>query len=62
VDGLVNLFDFGIALAVGFLLAALSSLHLTTAVTKNGLARPAKDQVTITKDQTVVPVPTEPRG
>ena len=36
-----------------------SSLHLTTAITKNGLARPPKDQVTITKDQTVAPVPTE---
>jgi hypothetical protein len=58
-DGLVNLFDIGIVLAVGFLLAALSSLHLTTAITKNGLARPSKNQVTITKDQTVAPVPTE---
>ena len=58
-DGLVNLFDIGIVLAVGFLLAALSSLHLTTAITKNGLARPPKDQVTITKNQTVAPVPTE---
>jgi hypothetical protein len=28
-DGLVNLFDLGIVLAVGFLLAALSSLKLT---------------------------------
>ena len=27
-DGLVNLFDLGIVLAVAFLLAALSSLHL----------------------------------
>jgi hypothetical protein len=27
-DGLVNLFDLGIVLSVGFLLAALSSLHL----------------------------------
>ena len=58
-DGLVNLFDIGIVLAVGFLLAALASLHLTTAITKSGLARPPKDQVSITKDQTVAPVPTE---
>jgi hypothetical protein len=28
-DGLVNLFDLGIVLAVGFLLAALSSIELT---------------------------------
>jgi hypothetical protein len=32
-DGLVNLFDLGIVLAVGFLLAALASLHLTDALT-----------------------------
>jgi hypothetical protein len=32
-DGLVNLFDLGIVLAVAFLLAALSSLHLTDAFT-----------------------------
>jgi hypothetical protein len=31
-DGLVNLFDLGIVLAVGFLLAALSSLELTPAL------------------------------
>lgn len=32
-DGLVNLFDLGIVLAVAFLLAALSSLDLTEALT-----------------------------
>jgi hypothetical protein len=57
-DGLVNMFDIGIVLAVGFLLAALSSLNLTTALTKTGLARPPSNQVTVTKDQTVAPVPT----
>ena len=31
-DGLVNLFDIGIILSVAFLLAALSSLNLTTDV------------------------------
>jgi hypothetical protein len=36
-DGLVNLFDLGIVLSVAFLLAALSSLNLTKAITKNGL-------------------------
>ncbi|HVO53381.1 MAG TPA: DUF2149 domain-containing protein [Solirubrobacterales bacterium] len=32
-DGLVNLFDLGIVLSVAFLLAALSSLNLTGALT-----------------------------
>jgi hypothetical protein len=32
-DGLVNLFDLGIVLAVAFLLAALSSLRLTSILT-----------------------------
>ena len=32
-DGLVNLFDLGIVLSVAFLLAALSSLNLTSAIT-----------------------------
>jgi hypothetical protein len=32
-DGLVNLFDLGIVLSVAFLLAALSSLHLTSTLT-----------------------------
>ena len=32
-DGLVNLFDLGIVLSVAFLLAALSSLDLTDAIT-----------------------------
>ena len=33
-DGLVNLFDLGIVLSVAFLLAALSSLDLTSTVLK----------------------------
>jgi hypothetical protein len=40
-DGLVNLFDVGIVLAVGFLLAALASLHLTGTINHGGLHRPA---------------------
>jgi Uncharacterized conserved protein len=35
-DGLVNLFDIGIILSVAFLLAALSSLNLTTDVIDSG--------------------------
>ena len=34
-DGLVNLFDLGVVLAVAFLLAALSSLELTDLITRN---------------------------
>jgi len=37
-DGLVNLFDLGIVLSVAFLLAALSSLDLTSALTGSGRA------------------------
>jgi hypothetical protein len=49
-DGLVNLFDLGIVLSVAFLLAALSSLDLTSAITggKSGQgahARPANSVV-----------------
>ena len=34
-DGLVNMFDVGLVLAVAFLLAALKSAHLTDLLTKN---------------------------
>ena len=40
-DGLVNLFDLGIVLSVAFLLAALSSLHLSGTITRTGLRAPA---------------------
>jgi hypothetical protein len=36
-DGLVNLFDLGIVLAVAFLLAALQSVHLTDLLTKKNV-------------------------
>ncbi|HEY5317970.1 MAG TPA: DUF2149 domain-containing protein [Solirubrobacteraceae bacterium] len=56
-DGLVNLFDLGIVLAVAFLLAALSSLHLGGAITRHGLrANPVK-QIQIEPGQTVAPLP-----
>ena len=38
-DGLVNLFDLGIVLSLAFLLAALSSLNLTSAITGKEAAR-----------------------
>ena len=56
-DGLVNLFDLGIVLSVAFLLAALSSLNLSSALTKPGQDRAPKDAVTVTPKQTSGPVP-----
>jgi hypothetical protein len=56
-DGLVNLFDLGIVLSVAFLLAALSSLHLGSAITRHGLhATPAR-AIYIQRGQTVAPLP-----
>jgi hypothetical protein len=54
-DGLVNLFDLGIVLSVAFLLAALSSLHLGSSITKHGL-KPI-NQVTVKPGQKVAPLP-----
>ncbi len=59
-DGLVNLFDLGIVLAVAFLLAALSSLHLGSAITKHGLRAVRSRQITIAPGQKVTTLP--PRG
>jgi len=56
-DGLVNLFDLGIVLAVAFLLAALSSLHLTQTITRNGLKSPAQ-AITLKPGEKVAPLPT----
>jgi hypothetical protein len=51
-DGLVNLFDIGVVLAVAFLLAALSSLKLTDLLTQSDVtvvrSRPG-DQTVIVK-------------
>jgi hypothetical protein len=56
-DGLVNLFDLGIVLSVAFLLAALSSLHLSEAITKNGLKTPSKE-IQLKPGEKVAPLPT----
>jgi hypothetical protein len=56
-DGLVNLFDLGIVLAVAFLLAALASLNLTKAITKSGLAKVAPDTIQVAPGQTVKNLP-----
>ncbi len=58
-DGLVNMFDIGIVLAVGFLLAALSSLGLSDAVNENGLTKPTLEQIPLQPGQTPQPVPSE---
>lgn len=61
-DGLVNLFDLGIVLSVAFLLAALSSLDLTSAFTERAKADRARaqEQVVADRDQTVEPLKLEP--
>lgn len=56
-DGLVNMFDIGIVLAVAFLLAALSSLGLEGAVSDKGLVKPALGEVTSEPGETVKDVP-----
>jgi hypothetical protein len=56
-DGLVNLFDLGIVLAVAFLLAALSSLHLSGTITRNGLRAVPTQAVVVAPGQKVAPLP-----
>jgi hypothetical protein len=63
-DGLVNLFDLGIVLSVAFLLAALSSLDLTSAITgkastEQSRTRPA-DAVVAGEDDQVKQVELKP--
>ena len=58
-DGLVNLFDLGIVLAVAFLLAALSSLKLTSALIHHTHAAP-QNPIAITKNQTTHPLHLKP--
>ena len=50
-DGLVNMFDLGIVLAVAFLLAALSSLHLTNNLIHHRPAA-APNAITAKKNET----------
>ena len=54
-EGLVNMFDIGIVLALAFLLAALASAHLTSTITTSGL-RP-KDTITVPPGAAVQTVP-----
>ncbi len=63
-DGLVNLFDIGIVLAVAFLLAALSSLNLTAVDRPQRATRP-NNAITVPPGGAVHTVPrqrTEHRG
>ena len=57
-DGLVNMFDIGIVLSLGFLLAALSALKLSSAITEDGLKRDS-NQIRVQQDATVKPVPAD---
>jgi len=56
-DGLVNLFDLGIVLAVAFLLAALASLNLTGTLTNHGLKPVTPGAITIAPGQTIHKLP-----
>jgi hypothetical protein len=63
-DGLVNLFDIGIVLSVAFLIAALSSVDLTSVLTdpekaRSGESVPA-DSVIIDPDSEVETIEIEP--
>lgn len=51
-DGLVNLFDLGVVLSVGFLLAALESIHATSALTHR-----SPGDITVTPTQKTGAVP-----
>jgi hypothetical protein len=57
-DGLVNLFDLGIVLAVAFLLAALSSLKLTSVLINH--TRTTQPPITVGPHQTTTPLHLKP--
>ncbi len=57
-DGLVNLFDLGIVLSVAFLLAALSSLHLSGRITSRGTLAPGGTPIVVRPGQKVATLPT----
>jgi hypothetical protein len=60
-DGLVNMFDLGIVLAVAFLIAALEAHHLTQVLVQKAARAPTKPQhSSITKKQNVTPL--QPSG
>lgn len=68
-DGLVNMFDLGIVLAVAFLIAALQSVNLTRVLTKRSSVNAASSTLTLRRDQRLAPlkpgtvrVPVSPGG
>lgn len=57
-DGLVNMFDLGIVLAVAFLLAALSSLKLTGALIHH--TSTSRPPIAVNRNQTTHPLKLKP--
>jgi hypothetical protein len=55
-DGLVNMFDLGIVLAVAFLIAALQSVNLTQVLTKRSSVGGAANTIVLKRDQQLVPL------
>ena len=58
-DGLVNMFDLGIVLAVAFLIAALEAHNLTKLLIQKAATVPTRKpqhSVTVTKKQELVPL------
>ena len=60
-DGLVNLFDLGIVLAVAFLLAALASVNMTDVLKQNDPEqRERTERVTADREQEVEEIELDP--
>jgi hypothetical protein len=59
-DGLVNLFDLGIVLSVAFLLAALSSLDLTSALFADQRNQAPPGSVVVDPNETSRPIELQP--
>jgi len=55
-DGLVNMFDVGIVLAVAFLIAALQSLNLTGVLTHRARVKGNPNTLVLRPGQKLVPV------
>lgn len=55
-DGLVNLFDIGIVLSLGFLIAALSSLNLQKLLTRDAATSKAASEVIVKPGQRARPL------
>jgi hypothetical protein len=59
-DGLVNLFDLGIVLAVAFLLAALSSIELSPSDLRERQESRKPEEVVVQEDEEARQVPLQP--